>query len=177
MGTGSKPSRIAIARIARTRGNRGEVLAELYTDFPARFEALEDVWLEAASGECTRATLEGAWEHRGRVVLKFVGYDSISAAEALVGSWVTVDSCDEVQPPPGAFFDHELVGCRVQDTRGQVLGEVSDVLRIPGNHLLVITGAQGEVLIPVSESICRTISVERREIVVDPPEGLLDLNR
>ena len=85
-----QPSYIAIARIARTRGNRGEVLADLYTDFPDRFDALEEVWLEFADGRLQHMSLEDTWEHKGRIVLKFLGVDSISSAEGCVGSWVVV---------------------------------------------------------------------------------------
>ena len=63
----TQPSFIAIARIARTRGNRGEVLADLYTDFPDRFNALEEVWLEFADGRRVRVAVEDTWEHKGQV--------------------------------------------------------------------------------------------------------------
>jgi 16S rRNA processing protein RimM len=177
VGTGSEPSRIAIAKIARTRGNKGEVLAELHTDYPARFRELERVWLETPSGRALEAVLEEAWEHQGRIVLKFAGYDSISSAEALVGAWVEVDSSEAVPLPSGTYFDHELVGCQVWDVEGRSLGVVDDVLRIKGNHQLVVAAEGGTFLVPATEGICRSISVERKEIVIDPPEGLLDLNR
>lgn len=177
MGTGSEPSRIAVARIARTRGNKGEVLAELYTDYPARFDELEKVWLEMPSGIAVEAVLEDAWPHQGRMVLKLAGYDSISSAEALVGAWVEVDSSESIALPRGTYFDHELVGCRVCNLEGRTLGVVVEILRIRGNHQLVVEAGEGTFLVPASEGICRSISVERREIVIDPPDGLLDLNR
>ena len=85
-----QPSFIAIARIARTRGNRGEVLADLYTDYPDRFSELEEVWLEFSDGRKQCMVLEETWGHKGREVLKFEGIDTISSAETLIGCWVVI---------------------------------------------------------------------------------------
>jgi 16S rRNA processing protein RimM len=168
---------IAIARIARTRGNKGEVLVDLYTDFPDRFDALEEVWLEFDDGRKQKISLENSWEHKGRRVLKFADVDSISSAEKLVGCWVQVPAEQSVQLPEGTYFDHDLVGCSVEDVRGKHLGVVSGILRIAGNNLLVVEDSGSEHLIPAVESICTSISIEEKRIRVDPPEGLMDLGK
>lgn len=169
-------ARIAIARIARPRGNRGEVVAELYTDFPDRFDSLEEVWLEFPDGRVEQSVLEDAWDHGGRKVLKFSGIDSISAAETLAGAWVQVSDSGVVELPEGSFFDHQLIGCTVADPAGRVLGTVVDVLRYTGNHQLLVRGERGEFMVPAREPICQSISVGAKRIVVDLPEGLMDLN-
>ena len=169
---------IAIARITRTRGNKGEVLVELFTDFPDRFNALEEVWLEFDDGRRRQISLENTWEHKGRRVLKFVGVDSISAAEALVGCWVEVPAEQSVQLPEGTYFDHDLIGCLVEDVQGCHLGVVNEILRIAGNSQLVIKKSFGkELLIPAVGSICKSISISEKRIIVDPPEGLMDLDK
>ncbi len=173
----AQPSFIAIARIARTRGNRGEVLADLYTDFPDRFNALEKVWLEFADGRRLMVSIEDAWEHKGREVLKFAGIDDIGAAEAFIGCWVQVPSEEAVKLPEGTYFDHDLIGCVVQNTQGTDVGIVDDVLRIAENSLLVVKGSGREYLIPAVESICIRVSIEEKRILIDPPEGLLDLDK
>jgi 16S rRNA processing protein RimM len=173
----AQPSFIAIARIARTRGNRGEVLADLYTDSPARFESLEEVWLEWPNGSRERARLESCWEHKGRQVLKFAGTDSISCAERLVGAWLKVELADAVSIPEGTYFDHDLVGCSVCSLAGEGLGTVKEVFRISGNNQLVITGKHGEFLLPAVAGFCREVSIKDKRIVVDLPEGLIDLNK
>ncbi len=173
----AKPTFIAIARIARTRGNRGEVLADLYTDFPDRFNALEEVWLEFADGRQVRAAIEDTWEHKGRVVLKFAGVDNISAAEVYAGCWVQIPVEQAMKLPEGTYFDHDLVGCSVQDTRGNNLGVVKEVLRIAGNSQLVIKGFDREYLIPAVDSICIRISIKEKQILIDPPQGLMDLSK
>jgi 16S rRNA processing protein RimM len=173
----AQPSFIAIARIARTRGNRGEVLADLFTDFPARFRSLQDVWLVWPEGHAERARLECAWEHKGRQVLKFAGTDSISSAERLVGAWVKVEPGETVSLPDGTYFDHDLIGCSIRTAEGKDLGTVKEVLRISGNTQLVVNGSSGEFLLPAASGFCTEVSIERKLILVDLPEGLIDLNK
>jgi 16S rRNA processing protein RimM len=168
---------IAIARIARTRGNRGEVLADLYTDFPDRFDALDEVWLEFPDGRRQRAALEDTWEHKRRRVLKFAGVDTINSAEDYVGCWIMIPADQAVPLPEGTYFDHDLVGCSVKDTHGIELGIVSEILRIAGNNQLVVKNRNREYLIPVVDDICAEIDIKGKQIIVDPPEGLMDLGQ
>jgi 16S rRNA processing protein RimM len=173
----AQPSFIAIARIVRTRGNRGEVLADLYTDYPDRFDALEDVWLEFADGRMMRMILEETWEHKGREVLKFKGIDSIDSAESLAGCWVKIPFEEAIPLPKGAYFDHDLIGCSVRDVQGKTFGVVEEILHFAENNLLVVKGSGREYLVPVAESICTRISIEEKSIEIDPPEGLMDLDK
>lgn len=168
---------VAVARIARTRGTRGEVLADVHSDFPSRFETLARVWLRLPDGTREGATLEDCWGHQGRLVLKFEGFDSIEASERLAGAWVEVAPQEAVPLPEGTYFDHDLVGCRVLDSGGSEIGTVTEVLRFAGNHQLVVATPRGECLIPAHADICREVAIDRKEIVVELPEGLIDLNR
>ncbi len=177
MDPGTSPAFPAVARIIRTRGNRGEVLAEPHSDFPERFSKLRQVWLEFGDQHRESALVEAVWEHKGRQVLKFSGVDSISEAERLVGAWVLVEPGEAVRPPAGAFYNHDLAGCRVLDSGGTELGVVTGIHKFQGNVLLVVEGPQGEILIPAVNSMCREVAVDRKVIIVDLPEGLLDLNR
>jgi 16S rRNA processing protein RimM len=172
----AEPPYIAIARIVRSRGNRGEVLAELHTDFPERFTALHEVWLRFPDRRRERYVLERVWMHNGRPVLKFAAIDSISDAERLVGAWVEVDAAAAVPLPEGTYFDHDLIGCRVLTASGECLGRVKEVVRIPGNFQFLVAGEGGEFMVPAREEFCKEISTEERRIVVDLPQGLIDLN-
>ncbi len=176
MAPDAKPSFIAIARIARTRGNRGEVLADLYTDYPDRFDALKEVWLVFGDGRRQCLILAHTWAHKGRRVMKFEGVDTIGDAEKFVGCWVEIPADQAVQLPEGTYFDHDLVGCAVFDTCGNRLGVVNDILRIAGNTQLVVKELDREHLIPAVGDICIEISIAKKRILVDPPEGLMDLN-
>jgi 16S rRNA processing protein RimM len=174
---GAQNSYIAIGRVAKTRGIHGEVVTDLHTDFPDRFDALEEVWLEFATGRRQRMALEKSWEHKGRRVLKFSGVDNINAAEPYVGCWVVLPAEQAVPLPEGTYFDHDLVGCIVQDVLGNRLGIVHEVRHIAGNALLVVENEGREFLIPAVDSICLKISIEEKQILIDPPEGLMDLDQ
>jgi 16S rRNA processing protein RimM len=168
---------ITIARILRPRGNKGEVLVESLTDFPDRFDVLEEVWLEFEDGRLEKKRLDFTWEHKGRRILKFAGSDTISSAEKFAGCLVQIPREEAVRLPEGTYFDHDLIGCSVRDTHGKSLGLVSDILRISGNNQLVVKKGNREFLIPAVESICTRIFTDKKLILVDPPEGLMDLDQ
>ena len=167
---------ITIARIVKTRGNRGEVLVDSLTDFPDRFDALEKVWLAFGDRPPEEIGLDFSWEHNGRRILKFEGVDSISSAEKLVGCLVQIPDDQAVKLPRGTFFDHDLIGCSVEDGRGHFWGVVDSILRIPGNSQLVVKNLDREFLVPAVENICTEISIDQKRIIIDPPEGLMDLD-
>lgn len=166
---------IAIARIARTRGNRGEVLADLHTDYPDRFDVLNEVWLESANGKRRIFELEDVWDHKGRKVLKFASVNTISEAEEYVGCWVVIPLEQAVTLPEGTYFDHDLIGCAVEDSRGNQLGVVGEILHVDGNTLLVARRDGPELLIPAVKDICAEISVAEKRIRINPPDGLTEL--
>ena len=169
---------IAIARIARTRGNRGEVVADLYTDNPDRFDDLDEVWLESADGrrQAASKTLEDVWAHKGRKILKFEGIDTIGDAQAVVGCWVVVPADQAAKLPEGTYFNHDLIGCAVSSLDGTLIGTVRSVLDIADNSQLVVRGGDREFLIPAVKSICVEVSIPGKRIIIDPPEGLMDIN-
>ena len=168
---------VAVARAVRTRGLRGEVVADLLTDFPERFDGLEELIGVAPDGTRTTVTLEDHWFQRDRVILKFAGYDSIEQASALVGYEFGVPEAERVELDEDEFYDWELIGCRVTTIDDQMLGFVREVMRTGGVELLMIenTAAPREYLIPLAESICVEIDIEKKLIRVDPPEGLLEM--
>jgi 16S rRNA processing protein RimM len=168
---------IRIARIARAWGNKGEVTADLLTDFPERFDDVEAVTLRRG-GQERAAELEGHWFHKGRVVLKFVGVDSISDAEPLAGCDVVVPEEELYELPEGedVFYDFQLAGCAVVTTAGEAVGEVNGVVRTGGIDLLSVRRpGRDEALVPFVDEICVEVDVDDKRVVIDPPEGLLDL--
>ena len=170
---------IAVARIAKVRGIRGEVAADLLTDFPERFDGLEELISLDAAGERDVLSIEKSWLHGGRVILKFAGYDSPEAAKSLVGRVLSVPASDAVELEEDEFYDWELVDCRVETIDNREIGRVREVLHTGAAPVLVVrdetaTGAGREHLIPLAESICVEIDTEAKLIRVDPPEGLLE---
>lgn len=176
---------LAIARILKPQGRRGEVFAEIMTDFPQRFQALNQVYLEGA-GNASHAPrsigLEDAWPHKGQMVLKFAGVDTIDEAERLRGLHVLIPFEERVPLPQGSYYWSELQGCRVAieiDGATEEIGTVTGVEPTAGVPLLHIArNAPGhdEVLVPLARDICKKIDPEAKRIVINPPEDLLDLN-
>jgi 16S rRNA processing protein RimM len=166
---------IAVARVAKTRGVRGEVAAQLLTDFPERFRGLEELIAITPAGERRTLAVEESWLHGGRVILKFAGYDTPEDAKELVGYELTVPESEAVELEEGEFFDWQLVGCRVETVASRALGAVAEVMHYGAAPVLVVKDDGGrEHLIPLAESICVEINVERKLIRVDPPEGLIE---
>jgi len=167
---------VFVARTVKTRGLRGELVAELLTDFPERFELISHLAGIAPNGEAKQLHLENYWFQNGRVVLKFSGYDSIESAKALVGYDLGVPEKERVQLAEGEFYDWELEGCSVEIQRGSEIGKVREVMRTGGVELLVVEDeTRQEHLIPMAQSIVVEIDLSNRKIVIDPPAGLLDL--
>ena len=165
---------IAIARIARPRGIRGELVAEVLTDFPERFEGLKNAIAVLPNGVRLELKIENAWFQNERVVLKFDGIDSIEAGEELRDAEICVSESDAVELEEGEFFDWQLEGCEVRTVDGEAIGTVREVMRTGGTENLVVDGDGREYLIPFAESICTEVDVEAKLIRVDLPEGLLE---
>ena len=173
---------LTVARIVRPQGRRGEVAAEILTDFPQRFARLRRVYLENPAGPPEARELEKAWPHKGRVILKFPGVNTISAAERLRGKLVLIPASQKVALPAGSYYVWELAGCRVLCEAGgqeREIGTVTDVERTGGVDLLHVAPAEAgreELLIPLAETICTGIDVRAKSIRILPPDDLLDLN-
>lgn len=168
---------IVIARSVRTRGLKGEIVAQLLTDFPERFENVRKLTAVSPGGEHQSVELESYWFHQDRIVLKFAGIDTVEAAKELVGLDFGVPEQERVTLPESHYYDWELEGCTVSTTAQQDLGKVTGVMRTGGVELLVVTNEEAgrDYLLPMAQSIICEINPSRKTIVVDPPEGLLDL--
>jgi 16S rRNA processing protein RimM len=164
-----------IARAVRTHGLKGEVVAELLTDFPERFDNVQELILISPTGERKHAELEDHWFQKDRVVLKLAGYDDVDAAKQLVGFSFAVPESERVPLEADEFYDWELEGCTVK-VGEHAIGKVRSVMRTGGAEILVIDDEAGnERLVPLAASIVVQIDTAGKTITVDPPEGLLDL--
>lgn len=169
-----------MARILRPQGRNGEVAAEILTDFPERFQQPRRVFLEAPGQAPQPVKLEHGWLHKGRIILKFSGIDSIDSASHLCGRQVLIPWEERAELPPDHYYTWELRGCQVIGERqGQAIGTVTEVEPTGGVDILHVQCAdgKGEVLIPLAQEICKRIDVDSRTIWIDPPADLLELNR
>ena len=161
--------------MTRTQGRRGEVAAELHTDFPERFVQRKRVFALAADGARRPLELEQSWEHKGGIVLKFRGVDSIADAEKLVGSEIQIPQEERAPLRPGAAYIADLVGCTVI-ARGRELGKIEDVQFGAGDAPLLVVKGEKEYLVPFAEEFVRSLDVERKRLEMALPEGLLELD-
>lgn len=168
---------VAVAHAVKTRGLKGEIVADLLTDFPERFADLSQLIVVARDGQRSVVQLENYWFHQARVILKLAGYDTVEAANPFVGCDFAVPESRRVQLPEGQFYDWELEDCVVETTTGEQIGRVRDVLRVGGGvEMLVVENAQEhEHLIPMVETIVVDIDKVGKRIRIDPPQGLLEL--
>lgn len=165
---------VAVAKITKTRGLRGEVVADVLTDFPERFADLIKAIGKKADGGLIELELERYFFQKGRIVMKFAGFDTIESAETLRGIEVCVKEEEAVDLDEGEFFDWELEGCEVILPDGTKLGTVKELMRTGGTEVLVVAGGESEYLIPFAEAICTDVDIENKLIRVDPPDGLLE---
>jgi 16S rRNA processing protein RimM len=169
---------VTVGRIVRPQGRRGEVVVLPETDFgEERFRPGAELWASRA-GEVATVAIVTSWPHQDRWVLGLAGVGSIDGAEAWRGVELRVPADGLHKLGDGAFYVHDLLGCRVETTMGTPVGAVARVDLGNGTPLLVLTGpdVQDEVLVPLAESICRRVDVGAKLIVIDPPAGLIDLN-
>ena len=168
---------VVVARAVRTRGLKGEIVAELLTDFPERFENVKRLIAVSPGGEHRAFEVEDHWVQKDRVILKFAGIDTIESAKELIDHDLAVPEADAVLLPESHYYDWELEGCNVRTTTEQALGKVKGVMRTGGVELLVVANKDEtrDYLLPLADSIVLEINPEEKYIVVDPPEGLLDL--
>jgi 16S rRNA processing protein RimM len=201
---------VRLARVRRAQGRKGEVFAKILTDFPEKFAERRKLWLlgglaqkPGAPGPAgkmgapgpshlgTRDTTSSSspprevelihhWLHKGGIVLHFAGIDSISAAEALIGSLVAIPMAERARLPDDEAYISDLVGCTLVDVAGPApaaIGVIDDVDRTAGPvPLLILRGPHGEILVPFAGSYLRKLDLAARRIEMALPEGLIDLN-
>ena len=171
-----------LARLIRTQGRHGELLADSLTDFPERFSERPEVWLLAPTPtQAPRpATVERHWPHKGRIVLKFAGVDSMNDAEVLRGWEVVVTREQRMPLAEDEIYIGDLIGCRVIDEAADNvdLGPVMDVARGENGSadILVLEQSGDELLIPFARSYITAIDLPGRCLRMRLPAGLTALN-
>ena len=167
---------VLVGVVARTHGHRGAVIVNPETDFPEeRFRAGATVWMRRG-GLAMPVVIGDAWFHQGRPVLTLDGVESMTDAERLRGAELRVPEAALHPLPDGSYYHFQLVGCAVVTIGGEPVGEVRAVEGDAGGQRLVVDAPGGEVLVPFAAPICTSVDVDRRRIVIDPPEGLLEVN-
>jgi 16S rRNA processing protein RimM len=172
---------VTLARILRPHGLRGEVAAEILTDFPERLPKLHEAWLADGRSAPRRVLVRRCWlspSRGGQAIFHFENIDTMDEAETLRGLEVQIPIEQRAKLETGNYFVSDLVGCEVWEVgASSALGLVRNVEFPGGVPLLAIDTSNGEVLIPLAAQFCTRIDVKAKRIDVTLPEGLLDLNR
>jgi 16S rRNA processing protein RimM len=186
-----------LVRVRKPQGRKGEVFAEILTDFPEKFAERKKLWLlpdvgvpsleqshraKGGPGQPPPREVEliHHWLHKGGIVLHFAGIDSISAAETLAGLIVAIPHSERASLAEDEVHIADLIGCTLVDVAVDppaTIGEIDNVDRTAGPApLLIVKGARGEILVPFAKSYLRKVDIEHQSVEMALPEGLVDLN-
>jgi len=172
---------ITLAVVIKTQGRRGEVAVELHTGVPDRFRPDMRLWALAKDGQRREVTVEDLWPHKSFLVLKFKGIETITDAEPLVGAELQLPRSQRAELEPGWTYLSDLIGCTVFDGQREI-GEIEDVQFGAGEAPLLVVRAREkdkEKLpheIPFAEAYLEKLDLERKQVRMKLPEGLLEVN-
>lgn len=178
------PGYLLVGRILRVHGKKGKVMVVSMTDFPDRFDVGNRLLAGPDENDLREVEIVDSTIHKGNYLLTLAEPAGEGGGETGTIDPYTLDGCslfittdNLVERQEGEFYYHELIGSRVETVDGYDVGVVGTVIRAGAQDLLVVDGGErGEIFIPVVPAIIREIDIEREQVVIDPPEGLLDLN-
>jgi len=168
----SGPRFIAIGRIIRAHGVRGEVAVEVLTDFPERFDTIEVVYLGNAYEAKPWQVAAARW-HKEHVLVTLHGCQDRTTAEGLRGLLLQVPVEEAMPLPEGEYYPHQLIGLRVLTLEGEDLGKISEVRFTTANEIYVVTGPRGQILLPAIADVIELVDLAAGKMVVNLMEGLL----
>ncbi len=169
-----KESLVNIGRVVATQGNRGEVRVISLTDFPGRFQNLKKVYLIQEGKEPITTEVERTWHHKGFIILKIKGYDSISLAKELKGSFIAIPKEERIKLKRDEYYIDDLIGLEVESDKGKRLGKIIDVIKNPGNDIYVVRNDK-ELWIPATKEVIKRIDLENKKMTIHMMEGLESL--
>ncbi len=165
---------VLVGRIVRPHGVRGDLKVLPLTDWPERFESLTTVHLKSVKENCRKVKIQNVRFQKNGIILKLAEVDNIDTAEMLRGYELYV-SPDQIPPlPEGYVHLHDLIGLKVLTDSGEIIGEVTDILKIPAHDVYVVSLGEKEILIPAVKQFVKSVDLEKGEVIITPIEGLLD---
>jgi 16S rRNA processing protein RimM len=172
-GRADLPERVAVGRVLRPHGVRGEVVVEVLSDVPGRLAPGRRMTASWAGKPGRTLTVESYRPHKSGALVRFAGAEGRDGAEELRDALLEVDRSEVPAAPEGTYYWYQLLGCRCW-VDGEDLGEVTDLVEDGGGLLLVVSREGRQVPIPFVQSFLKEVDVERGRIELDLPEGLLE---
>ena len=168
---------ITLAVVIKTQGRRGELAVELHTAVPNRFRQGMRLWALAKDGQRREVAVEDFWPHKTFLVLKFQGVETMNDAEPLIGAELQLPQAERAELEPGWTYLSDLVGCTVFDGPREI-GSIEDVRFGAGEAPLLVVGSGGKLPyeIPFAEAFLEKLDLERKQVRMKLPDGLLEVN-
>jgi 16S rRNA processing protein RimM len=164
---------VSIGKISGSKGKKGEL--KFYSDHSLNLPLLVTVYL-SQKDRIEEFEVESVVPYKDYQLIKFKGVNSLSQALELVGFEILVPEEALLPLEEGSYYLSQVIGCSVRTKDGCDVGKVEDMLFASSNNLLVVRQGKEEILIPFTQDVCIKVDLEKKEILVDPPEGLLELN-
>ncbi len=166
---------ISVGKILRSQGKEGELRVKFHRQELLKLPELKKIYIEREGG--LKEYRVESFSPRGKAFhVKLEGVSTLAEANSLAGAEILVAEEVLAKLAEDEYYVHQLKGCSVFNLEGTKIGVVADVMAVPGNSLLVVERKGGEVLVPFHVSVCREVNVEEKRILIDPPEGLFDLD-
>ena len=165
---------IAVGRISRSVGLKGELSVVMLTDTPERFGKLKSVWIGTDEAQAVKHAVLSVRMTHSAVVVKLKDIESRTAADERRGQFLFVPPKDAIVPRKGSYFIHDIVGMNVVTESGEKVGTVQEVMQLPAHDVWVVAAGEKEILIPAIKEVIRSVDMERRAVVIRPLEGLLE---
>ncbi|UCD09285.1 MAG: 16S rRNA processing protein RimM [Dehalococcoidales bacterium] len=172
MKNNTEPEYITIGMIVSPWGLQGHIKVTVETDFPQRFNDSSQVYIDNRP-----IVIEDATWHKGQVILKLHGVDTEDEANELIGHVIEIHHSQLHNLEDGEYFHFQLIDLEVVTGDGDVVGKISEILSIASADVYVIRGESGEIMIPATDEVIKSIDLEKGIMVIEPMSGLLDLNR
>lgn len=166
-----QPEYIVIGKIMSSKGYQGHLKVAVETDFPQRYTPSSKVFIDGS-----QAVIESVDWHKGRAIVKIEGLDAWEEAEELTGKTIEIHNSQLFDLGKDEYYHFQLIGLKVKTTSDEVIGELTDILSMSSADVYVVKGENGEILIPATDEVIKSIEPESGFLIIEPVPGLLDLN-
>jgi 16S rRNA processing protein RimM len=163
-----------VAKITGCFGVKGKLKIQIFSKDRFNLKNISDVRIGLHESEAKLAQIEDVEDQHKSVVISIRGISDKDTALSFIGQLIFVDEKNIESPKQGRYFVHDVIGCKVYSTRGDLLGFVEDVLKLPAQDIWVINRGQDNFYLPVVKEFIRDVDVKMKKIIIDPVEGLMN---